>query len=195
MLRFGSLSRRRRGVDPRSLVFAVVDTETTGLAPQAGDRICELAVLRVRGDGEVLDEYATVLDPCRPMRGTHWHGLTDADVAGAPRFPDVAGELLARLSGAVLVAHNLAFDGRMLAAELARARAVPTGIPGLCTLAQARAQLDLPGYRLASLLTALTGVPPDRTHAALPDAHWCARVLVELIAGAPGTLRDRKSVV
>ena len=51
------------------------------------DRIFELAAVAFRGDGEILDEYATVVDPVTISTSAtrEIHGLTDEQVAGAPR--------------------------------------------------------------------------------------------------------------
>jgi DNA polymerase III subunit epsilon len=105
---------------PVDAPFAVVAVETTGLSPAAGDRIVELAVVRVDASGRVEDEYATLLDPGRDVGPVFVHGISPSEVLGAPTFGDVAGALLARLDGAVVVAHNAAVVERFLAAELAR---------------------------------------------------------------------------
>ena len=62
------------------------------------------------------------------------HGIDAVDVAGAPRFGEIAGEVLEVLDGAVFVAHNAPFDLAMLRSELARAGVEyePAGIA--CTL-------------------------------------------------------------
>lgn len=186
MLRLGTLSRAGAGIDPLAMEFAILDTETTGLDP--GDRICEIAIVRMRGDGTVHDEYSTLVNPGRPIDNTPCHGIADADVAAAPCFGDVAAELLRQTSGAVLVGHNLAFDAAMVAAEFARLDDRRLQFTGLCTLATARAQLDLPAYRLHEALRALTGVASGAWHRALVDARGCARLLVELVTRAPTPL-------
>jgi DNA polymerase-3 subunit epsilon len=56
-----SLTRRAAGPDGRGVVFTAVDLETTGLSNS--DRIVELAAVVFRGDGEILDEYATLVNP------------------------------------------------------------------------------------------------------------------------------------
>lgn len=193
VLSYGALLRETRlreagGTDPRLLEFAVLDTETTGLDPRA-DRVCEIALVRMRGDGTVLDTYDTLVDPACPIRNTEFHGILDADVRGAPAFPEIAAELLDRMSGAILVAHNLRFDAGMLEAELRRAGLTPSGLAGLCTLTASRAQLDLASYRLPELVRALTGEPPPRAHWALGDARACALLLRGLVTDGPCPLR------
>jgi len=88
--------------------FAVVDVETTGFSPLRGDRIVEVAVVRLFGDS--TEEYVTLVNPLRDVGPVHIHGLTAADVSEAPMFTEIVGDLLGVLEGAVMVAHNLRFD-------------------------------------------------------------------------------------
>ncbi|WP_052434708.1 3'-5' exonuclease [Streptacidiphilus melanogenes] len=190
----GALTRSRRhgrhGVAPGALVFAAVDLETTGLDP-AVDRVCEIGVVRFRADGEVLDEFVTLLDPQRPMDATAIHGIAAEQVRGAPTFAEVAPELERLLAGTVVVAHNLAFEDAFLAAEFRRAGRRRPRWPGLCTLVTARAQLDGPGYGLAALHRSLTATPVDAAHTALGDSRATAAVLAALLAQSPTPLRYR----
>ena len=100
--------------------FAVIDVETTGLHP-GRDRILELAILRADEHGRPIDRWSTRMNPGVPVRATHIHGITDADVAGAPSFTDLAVTIGAALQGLVAVAHNAEFDVEFLRAEFARA--------------------------------------------------------------------------
>ena len=77
--------------------FVVVDTETTGTDPKTADLI-ELAAVKVE-KGAIVDRWSTFVDPGRSIVGNQMHGITDADVAGAPspaeaarRFVDYAGD-------------------------------------------------------------------------------------------------------
>src|SRR5699024_7211844 len=100
--------------------FAVLDVETTGLAPER-ERIVQIAIVPADEHGRPLDRWATRLNPGLPMRATHVHGITDADVAGAPRFADLALTIGTALQGTVVVAHNAEFDVAFLQSEFARA--------------------------------------------------------------------------
>jgi DNA polymerase-3 subunit epsilon len=93
--------------DPRAVY---VDTETTGCG--AGDEVIELAV--VGNDGTVL--FETLLRPRRPIPAAvvAVHGITDADVAGAPTLPEVRPALLAALAGRLVVVYNAPFDRRLI---------------------------------------------------------------------------------
>ena len=100
-----------------------LDTETTGLSPDAGDRIIEIGCIEMlnrRLTGHDLHFY---LNPERPNSedAVRIHGLTDEFLADKPLFASIADELLAYLAGAEVVIHNAAFDIGFLDAELRRA--------------------------------------------------------------------------
>ncbi|MEE1941480.1 exonuclease domain-containing protein [Streptomyces sp. TRM 70361] len=180
------------GADALGPEYAVVDLETTGLDPRHGHRVCEIAVVRVRGDGEVVEEFSSLVDPGRsiPKETADHHGIGDGDVAGAPAFGQLADTLLRLLHGAVTVAHNLPFEERFLAAEFGRLGWTPPepGLPGLCTVSAFRAQLDWPAYRLPGAVRSLSGRWPRTEHVALADARNTAAALTTLLAAAPSRL-------
>src|SRR5947199_2222345 len=99
-----------------------LDTETTGLSPESGDRIIEIGcveLLNRRLSGRNLHFYVN------PQRRSHddavkVHGLTDEFLADKPLFGAVADELLEYLSGAEIIIHNAAFDIAFLNQELRR---------------------------------------------------------------------------
>ena len=186
-LRTGALTRRRVGTRAADLEYAVLDVETTGLDPREGARLVEIAVVRVHGDGRIIDEFSTLVDPRAPIGGQEFHGIGEGDVIGAPRIAQLVPRIARSLSGAVVVGHNLDFEERFLAAELVPA-GLPTGQSGLCTLRSLRSQLDLPRYSLPRASHLLSGAWPTGQHTALGDARACARLLVEMIANAPGEL-------
>src|ERR671931_409661 len=69
------------------LAFTFVDVETTGLDPAMGDRVCEIALLRVQG-GREITRFESLVHPQRPMHpgALAVHGITDAMLVGAPIF-------------------------------------------------------------------------------------------------------------
>ena len=189
-LRMGTLTRRRVGVRAADLEYAVLDMETTGLDPSSGARIVEIAVVRVRGDGEVVDEFSTLVDPRGEMGAQEFHGIGDSDLVGAPTVEQVVPRLTELFSNAVVVSHNLDFEQRFLSFELGPAGAL-AGRPGLCTLRALRSQVDLDSYSLTKASYALSGYWPTGRHTALGDARACAKLLVEMSANAPGELYYR----
>ncbi|MET7373440.1 3'-5' exonuclease [Micromonospora arida] len=179
---------RHPGIDPHTLTFAVLDLETTGLYPNKGSRVCEVAIVRMRGDGVVLDEYSTLVNPGLRIANDEIHGITNADVAHAPTFQEIAGDVLAHLGGAIVVGHNLDFEEKFLAAEFGRLGVSLQPVPGLCTLVTARIQLDRWGYKLDNIANLVTGEWPTALHSALGDARALAATLAKLIAEAPHPL-------
>ena len=101
--------------------FACLDTETTGLSPEGGGKICEVALSVSRG-GRVLEEFSTLLNPGMPMHPDviAIHGITNEMVASAPSFADVLPKLLSLLDDCVIVAHNADFDVSFLKSEFAQ---------------------------------------------------------------------------
>lgn len=168
----------------RSVLF---DTETTGLDPLRGDRVIEVAALELVNDLPTGRHFHALIDPERdiPEEASRVHGFTAADLAGKPRFAEVAEDMLAFFGDARLVAHNAQFDFGFLNAELAR-----LGLPSLApermidTLAMAKLRfpgmpnsLDALCRRFAIDLSART------THNALLDCRLLAQVYVELTGG------------
>jgi DNA polymerase-3 subunit epsilon len=101
--------------------LAIVDVETTGAHP-AWDRVTEVAVLEAAG-GEVASEWSTLVNPGTriPPAIQALTGITDAMVARAPAFGEIARDLHERLQGRVFVAHNARFDYGFLRREFERA--------------------------------------------------------------------------
>lgn len=179
---------RQRGVDPRGLTFAVIDLETTGLEPSRGSRVCEVGIVRMRGDGVVLDEYSTLVNPeKKSINNSEYHGITIADVRTAPTFAEIAGDVLAYVAGAIVVGHKLDFQEKFLAAEFGRLGVTLQHVPGLCSLVTARVHLDRWGYQLDNVANLITGEWPS-LHSALGGARVLAATLAKLIAEAPQPL-------
>ena len=165
--------RRRRQQGGR---FAVVDVETTGL--YNSDRIVEVAVVTITGDGRVVDEWDTLINPQRDVGPTHIHRITPSMVSAAPTFEEIAVALARRLDGAVLVAHNLPFDVRMLTNEFRRVGGRLDPGDGFCTY---RAT----GENLAAACRRRS-IPLENAHRALVDVRATARLLTAI--ADPGTL-------
>ena len=100
----------------------VLDTETTGLVPEEGHRIIEVACLELSGRRTTGRHFHRYVNPERAidLAATEVHGLTAEDLADKPRFADIADEFLEFVEGGELLIHNAAFDVGFLNAELAR---------------------------------------------------------------------------
>ena len=104
----------------RPIVF--FDLETTGINP-ATDRIVEMALVKMLPGGE-RDTWVSRLNPGMPIpaESTGFHGITDADVADAPGFKQIAKELAVWLKGCDFGGYNAArFDLPLLVEEFLRA--------------------------------------------------------------------------
>lgn len=112
--------------------LAVVDLETTGLYPE-GDRVVEVAVVRMEPGKTPELVLDTLINPQRRVSGTEIHGITDADVRDAPRFEDVAGNIVEALAGCVFASYNVYFDSKFMQEEFLRV-GVPKFPPHLCLM-------------------------------------------------------------
>lgn len=176
--------------------YVVFDLETTGLFPGANDRIIEVATLRMSVDGRVLDEWSTLINPGRDLGATHIHGVSAQEVADAPEFRELIGDLSQRLAGAVLVAHNVQFDLGFLSCEFARSGCSWPRVAALCTMTlPGRLGLRLPGRSLAAACGHF-GIAwnEGRAHNALADARATGELLTCLLnaasSGGARTLAD-----
>jgi DNA polymerase-3 subunit epsilon len=171
------------GTPLRETTFVVFDLETTGTRPGA-DGITEIGAIKVRG-GEVLGEFATLVDPGMPIppQIVALTGITSAMVYDAPPITRVLPAFLEFAAGAVLVAHNAPFDTGFLRAAC-QEHGYPWPKPAVvCTVRLARRVLtrqDTPSHRL-SALAALFGASATPNHRALQDARATVDVLHALL--------------
>ncbi|MBN1630443.1 MAG: hypothetical protein JW990_11810, partial [Thermoleophilia bacterium] len=147
----GLLSLRYWGsLDPdlADVPFVAIDLETTG-ARAGTSKITEVGAVRIEGFREVK-HFGTLVNPQRPIPPmiTQITGITQEMVADAPRIEEVIPELLEFLEGAIVVAHNAAFDVGFLNYELQRLKGRRLGEGAIDTLPLARALAPgLPNYR------------------------------------------------
>ncbi|MFN6953680.1 MAG: PolC-type DNA polymerase III [Acetobacteraceae bacterium] len=164
--------------------YVVFDLEATGLSPSRGDAVVAIGAVRLR-DLAPVGRFETLVNPGRaiPPGSTLYHGITDAMVADAPRAADAIGAFAAFAEGAVLVAHNAAFDATLLRMEEFRG-APPVPNPVLCSMGVSR-WLDPaePDHSLDGL-AARAGIVIARRHAALGDADATAEIWTRLLARA-----------
>jgi len=157
-------------------MFAVLDVETTGLRPQGYDRIVEIALVRMDDTYHSIDEWVTLVNPQRDLGPTSIHGITGREVADAPTFAEIAGDVLERLADAVVVGHNVPFDLAFLRAEVARLGYELPLVHGLCTLGLSCSL----GFHSAGSLDSCcqeVGVAHEGRHSALGDARATAGLL------------------
>lgn len=186
LFRPGYLSRQG-GVPLRDLEFVALDFETTGLKGRT-DRVVEVAACRFRADGSIVEEYATRVSPGRRRVGDSrfYHGLTDDDLKGAPRFGEVWPELRRLLSGAVVIAHNLRFEDDFLYHELDR---IQVGLaeppPAVCMMVASWTHLRLFNYKQKNVFRTVVGAWPQDAHTALGDVRNLSVILAALYRRLP----------
>jgi DNA polymerase III epsilon subunit family exonuclease len=100
--------------------YAVIDFETTGGRYNTTDRAVQLAIIHVDEQGNVTDRWASFINPERPVEFVDIHGVTQEIADVAPTFKELAPEILSRLEGRAIAAHNVAYDLRFLKSEFAR---------------------------------------------------------------------------
>ncbi|MGI8928965.1 MAG: exonuclease domain-containing protein [Candidatus Limnocylindrales bacterium] len=166
---------------PSRKAFGVVSIETTGLFPAYHDRIIEIAVVNVDGDG-VTDEWVTLVNPERDIGSTRLHGISARQVVAAPTFEVIAGDLVERLADRVLVGHNGRFQGDFIEYEFGRMGHRVDCTQILCTMTLAQG-LGVSGRSLHACCDSL-GLRGNGRHDALADARATAGLLMGLFARA-----------
>jgi len=167
-----------------ALPALVLDLETTGL-DVGNDRIVQIGALAMSGDTLLeqprLDQLVSPGIPIPPL-ATRIHGLSDADVAEAPRFVDLVTPLRELLSGRVIVGHHIGFDLAILRYEAERA-GVPWTEPAMLDVAQVFGALRpaLVDLDLDSIAQAL-GIRVHGRHSAIGDCKATAEVWRLLVA-------------
>ena len=173
-----------------------LDTETTGLSPESGDRIIEIGCVEMVNRRLTGRHKHFYLNPQRRNSedAVKIHGLTDEFLADKPLFAQVADELLQYLAGAEIIIHNAGFDVGFLNEELKR-----IGRPGFGSfvgrvtdsLFMAREMFPGKANSLDALCRRLEVDNTSRTlHGALLDAGLLAEVYIRMTRGQDALVID-----
>ncbi len=164
-----------------------LDTETTGLNPDEGDRIVEIGAVEMINHVPTGQVYHQYINPERPMpaEAQAVHGLSDEFLADKPLFAHVADDFLAFVGDAALVIHNAVFDMRFINAELTRIGHEPLPMSrAIDTLEVARRRFPGAQNSLDALCRRFSVDNSGRDlHGALLDAELLAKVYLELMGG------------
>lgn len=161
----------------------VLDTETTGLDVSTA-RLVQVGVVRITGGTlHEVGYFDRLVDPgvAIPPQSTKVHGISNADLVGAPAFSKLAPELEAFLGNSIVVGHSIAYDIAILRREY--------GLAGLSWReprvldVQRLARLAAPefGYRDLDSICSWLGIEIEGRHTALGDAMATARAFLALI--------------
>ena len=171
----------------------VLDTETTGLNPEEGHRIIEIACVELMNHLPSGRTFHSFFNPKRAVEfsATEIHGLKTEDLVDKPVFEQRAPELLAFIAGDPLIIHTAQFDIKFLNAELERVQ-LPLLDLGRTIDTLTLARRKFPGAP-ASLDALCRRFSIDNSardkHNALLDVDLVAQVYIELIGGRQPDLR------
>ena len=174
----------------------VLDTETTGLSAEGGDRIIEIGCVELLARKLSGNNKHFYLNPERESHedALKVHGISNEFLRDKPKFTAVADELMEYLAGAEIIIHNAAFDVAFLNKELELAGKPPfKSHVGHVTDTLAMAKEMYPGKRnsLDALCDRLGVDNSGRTlHGALLDAELLADVYINLTRGQDALLID-----
>lgn len=162
--------------------IVMLDFETTGLSPAMGDRITEVAALRIV-DGKVTERYVSLVN-CGvriPSFISQLTGISQAMVDRAPLVARVVPELLDFIGGDTLSAHNASFDEKFLKAEAAQLGLSARHANLVCSLKLSRRVFPgLSSYKLGMLSSQLGIRFRSAAHRAESDAEVAAEVLMHI---------------
>ncbi len=172
------------------VTLLAVDTETTGFDVGKGERVVEVAYVRI-ADGRIAGEWSSFVHPGKPIppEVTRIHGITDAMVAGAPPLAEVGRALREACADLPLVFHNAPFDLPFLRVLFEEAGVPPLRNPIVDTLGLARELNGSSGNRLEELSRKLAlpkrqspverpGASAVTDHGAIWDAYLTAQLLL-----------------
>jgi len=156
--------------------FSYLDLETTGLDPYSGDRICEISILKTKGE-KVVDTIETLINPGRSIstRAASINRISDDMVRKAPFFRDIALNVSKILMNSVIVAHNAKFDLEFLHLEFNNLKLTPPENKVVDTFGIARRYYSFPSNSLVEIARCL-GISTLSSHRAFADVRITKQV-------------------
>lgn len=158
--------------------YVVIDIETTGGSAARGDKIVEIAALKIR-NGETVNLFHRFVNPEKPIKNSHIHGITNERVKDEQTISPVIHAFKDFLGDLPIVSHHIGFDWySFLALEFFRNGIRPTN-PAACTVLLARKYLDSPRNNL-NVIAETYNIPLLKHHTTDADA-ICANEILQLI--------------
>ena len=170
--------------------FVIFDVETTGLSAARGDRMVEIAGLKIK-NLELVEKFCSLINPGRPVSYSAFmvNGISDEMLEDAPSRNEVLPQFMDFINGACLVAHNMRFDLGFLKHELPmvnQEEGAQMLEESLCLDTMPMARGLLPGlgsYALLSVARAI-GVDAKQQHRAMADVMMTSKVFLHLLESA-----------
>ena len=170
----------------------VLDTETTGLNPENGDRIVDIACVELINHIQTGKIYQTYINPQRLMNDEALRitGITNEFLKDKPLFEDIADEFLDFVKDSTLVIHNAKFDIDFLNSELRRIEKPLFKLDdAVDTLTLAKIKFPGSAVNLDALCRKFEIDTSIRvTHGALVDCYLLAEVYLNLLGGRQSSL-------
>lgn len=170
-------------------MYAIIDTETTGLSAK-NEKITEIAIIIHDGEKEI-ERFQTLINPEKniPYRITQLTGINNQMVAGAPKFFEVAKQILKLTEGKTIIGHNVTFDYNFIRAEFDEFD-FDFRRKTLCTVKLSRKAFPgLPSYSLSKITTQL-GISHSQKHRAMGDAEATLRLFEQVIHQMPELINE-----
>jgi len=160
----------------------VLDFETTGLSPGAGDRAIEIGAVRIE-QGEVTARFQELMNPGQRVSGfiESYTGISNAMLATARPCAEVMRDFAQFIGDHNLIAHNASFDKRFLDAELGRISLAYRGQFSCSMLAARRVFQQAPDHKLSTLVKYMNIPVEGVFHRALYDSEMTARLWLAML--------------
>ena len=161
--------------------FSVIDFETTGLSPDNGDRITEVAIVIVES-GKVVDQFESLVNTGRsiPYEVQSLTGITNQMTANAPLASLIIPQVYQYVKNSTLVAHNASFDSKFFHSEMNKV-GIRSNVDFICTLLLSRRLYPaLENHKLATLAKHHGIKSQGKSHRALADALVTAELFIKI---------------
>lgn len=171
----------------KDCTFVAFDLETTGLSA-VQNRIVEVSACRFSLKSDKIAVFSSLVAPGQPIppEVVQIHGITEEMVLDAPHFSEIAPSFLEFIQGAVLLAHNIAFDLTFLTCALREMAVLPPENLALDTCHLARGLIhEAPNYKLGTLREVLALEVEGPAHRSEPDARACVELFKHCVQRLP----------
>jgi DNA polymerase-3 subunit epsilon len=167
---------------PNANTVVVLDFETTGLSPGAGDRAIEIGAVRIE-DGEVTGRFQVLMNPGQRVSSfiESYTGITNAMLQEARPCGEVMRDFAEFIGGYNLVAHNASFDKRFLDNELDRISMDYSGQFSCSMLTARRIFQQAPDHKLGTLVEFMNIPAEGVFHRALYDSEMTAKLWLAML--------------
>jgi len=169
--------------DLRNTEFVIFDVETTGLSPANGDRIVEIAALKIK-NLKPFTKFHSLIDPQREISAGAFavNGITREMIAGAPKAGEVLPHFLTYIENAVVVAYNVKFDEGFLSYELSLLnQKLAENIIIIDALKMARVLLPYLNRHSLWYVARSLGIEDEQSHRAMADVQMTWQVFLKLL--------------